>query len=432
MYNPLIDIAGNLGAGLAQGATNFQGARVGRREQLMKDSQAAFAAGDIQGAYQLAKQADGVQGLMGALTERQGPKLIGTYDQKTVEAPRSSAGVVGPQMGVMVKQYDASKPDFGNTANVEAIRQYVGAKREAPSFAQWDPYKDVVDERTGRVVRRAKDKPATPHYVMTVGPDGRPAYAAAAAGLPAYVKPEKDPAPHYVEDYQPDGTVRHVPVRPGMVTRPKPPANTAEDKEIAKRREAATIVGRAITKGFGGVAKVLPGSADIELDGMYPMGDKQRRMLENAAIDMGGFLYEEPGKKPRIILNPGSTASGVSSKLRDPALTWAANPGGSKTLVEKKAGVTSAAPPPKPATPKAPPKWTPEMDSGARRDARQMVADENAGMVPSGPEGKRDVEDAYKLLKAQRMRDMGIQGEKSALERLIEMDEQKQKARAKK
>lgn len=472
MQNPFIDFASQVGSNIGGGLANYAHEVERRRLQQQKDAQdrlaiiqklggvavenkdGAAAAGYANQMPAMLKQGYGIdvpnQKLLGEPVMARGQDRPFIEQQGPSQIPGQKVGVLGA-MSPTPYQYDTGKRDLNNPRTLDQARKGLMLAAPTVEYGQLNPYEITYDKKTGKVIRQADEKPVTPHFVPSYGPGGTVTYVPLGNGTKVQAKPEKDPAPHYVEDHLPDGTVRHVAASPGLVTRPKPPANTAEDKEIAKRREAATIVGRAITKGFGGVAKVLPGSADIELDGMYPMPDKQRRMLENAAIDMGGFLYEEPGKKPRIILNPGSTASGVSSKLRDPNLVWARNIDGSQTLVEKKAGVTSAAPQslttdvngvrvvdkagvkvkdPAAAKAEADKKAAEARERAAYNDAVKSVK-ASQGFSSMTPERfKREVYLLTEELLEKRTA-AGAGPQKSALDRLIEIEEAKQAAKKK-
>ncbi|MBP7648428.1 MAG: hypothetical protein KA744_01145, partial [Phenylobacterium sp.] len=52
---------------------------------------------------------------------------------------------------------DRSRPDWNDAGNQEAVRKFVGAP--LPKLTQMDPYKDVVEEGTGRVVRKGAENP---------------------------------------------------------------------------------------------------------------------------------------------------------------------------------------------------------------------------------------------------------------------------------
>jgi hypothetical protein len=53
---------------------------------------------------------------------------------------------------------DSGRRDFNNAASLDASRKNLLIAPPAPSYEQWDPHKDVVDARTGKVVRAASPK----------------------------------------------------------------------------------------------------------------------------------------------------------------------------------------------------------------------------------------------------------------------------------
>lgn len=239
MSTPLIDIAGNLGAGLGQGLVGFQQGRIDKRKQLADEALKAFAAGDIEGAYHLARQADGIQGLMGPLSNRVGPKLEGTWSEKmvegphpmaTVEGPRPSPGFQGPMPGTQVEQqgpapgvmsrsYDPSKADFSNQRNIAAIGKYVGAPAPKAEYHNL-PGVGIVELTPGYAGGKPTGRVAVPG-VLTLNP-GEQAYM---GGKKVAEAPPR-PTTSLFQDYDPEsGTFTLRPKVPGAVGHAKPGAS---------------------------------------------------------------------------------------------------------------------------------------------------------------------------------------------------------------
>ena len=169
MQFPMIDLAGNLGAGLGQGLANYQQGREARRKSLHEDVLDAWASGDHARAFQLAQEADKVSGLFGPLApERAGPKLMNRQATRQVPVTAEQLGPTmpgqtmprvaqtmeqaGPQLpgglasrAPMMRQetYDTGEVDWNNAANVEAVRKFVGAPAAAPRLHNASPGETV-------------------------------------------------------------------------------------------------------------------------------------------------------------------------------------------------------------------------------------------------------------------------------------------------
>lgn len=286
------------------------------------------------------------------------PAVVGSPIMKEQLGPPQTQGAMMPRVEV--------GRDFGNPQTLGAIR---GGAMLAPVKPEYEYFSLAPGEE------RWRQAPGKPPERVASGPKKEaaprePRYAI--DPVTGQVKPVvpgttfgvKQPTPHQPSMHIDPVTGIVKPMVPGATfnvppTKPTPPS--PEDKEIAKRREAAVIASRVLAKAFPfiGTPKVQAGSADIVisfplavsqsgLDGDHP----DMRRLQNAVIDLGGYVVAEPGQKPRIVLNPGSTASQLQAKLKDPSLVWARNTDNTQTLVEKRAGVTSAAPPTKPKAPR--------------------------------------------------------------------------------
>lgn len=364
---PLIDMAGQAGDALGRGLLGFQQGREAKRKSRGEEAIAAFAAGDHARALQLAKEADAVQGLAGPLSPpREAPALKGTMTTQpgaplgAAPSPRGLAASMPtpgtptpafglgldlgnaaslptsltpppaePNMGLAglaayqptaapVTVEDRSRPDWSDAGNQEALRKFVGAPAPTPTYFELGAGQQRYSQLPGQAPHLVATGPAkeptprAPQLRVDEYGDGTVKEVVPGAKFGTRPRPT-GPQPRYAVD-TPTGRV--LPVTPGTSFTPQAPKPTPENREIVERRKAAVLAGQALAREFRwiGTPKIAAGTPDLELDFGMNISPSQLRQLENAAIDMGGFLMEEPGQKPRIILNQGTTLAHIRAK----------------------------------------------------------------------------------------------------------------------
>ena len=364
---PLIDMAGQAGDALGRGLLGFQQGREAKRKSRGEEAIAAFAAGDHARALQLAKEADAVQGLAGPLSPpREAPAFKGTMTTQpgaplgAAPSPRGLAASMPtpgtptpkfglgldlgnaaslptsltpppaePNMGLAglaayqptaapVTVEDRSRPDWSDAGNQEALRKFVGAPAPTPTYFELGAGQQRYSQLPGQAPHLVATGPAkeptprAPQLRVDEYGDGTVKEVVPGAKFGTRPRPT-GPQPRYAVD-TPTGRV--LPVTPGTSFTPQAPKPTPENREIVERRKAAVLAGQALAREFRwiGTPKIAAGTPDLELDFGMNISPSQLRQLENAAIDMGGFLMEEPGQKPRIILNQGTTLAHIRAK----------------------------------------------------------------------------------------------------------------------
>lgn len=364
---PLIDMAGQAGDALGRGLLGFQQGREAKRKSRGEEAIAAFAAGDHARALQLAKEADAVQGLAGPLSPpREAPAFKGTMTTQpgaplgAAPSPRGLAASMPtpgtptpafglgldlgnaaslptsltpppaePNMGLAglaayqptaapVTVEDRSRPDWSDAGNQEALRKFVGAPAPTPTYFELGAGQQRYSQLPGQAPHLVATGPAkeptprAPQLRVDEYGDGTVKEVVPGAKFGTRPRPT-GPQPRYAVD-TPTGRV--LPVTPGTSFTPQAPKPTPENREIVERRKAAVLAGQALAREFRwiGTPKIAAGTPDLELDFGMNISPSQLRQLENASIDMGGFLMEEPGQKPRIILNQGTTLAHIRAK----------------------------------------------------------------------------------------------------------------------
>jgi len=293
---------------------------------------------------------------------------IGKIDKLRSETAENTATAQKSQAETVVKMLEADKEMLGSVRTPQQLIEHYQQRFNDPILGPYmrsrgmDPDKTLAHIQQIRTPEQLNqfilaeqgglDKVLKSHYVETnQGGTGAiyrmPEFGTAPPTKVAEWDVTKDPnrsAGHWVEDYDPKNhTVTHRPATPGMVTRPKPTAaNTPpEVKELQERAKAAAILATEITRQTGVRVKVHPETAQIEIEGGNVLNPWVRNKIDNIARNLaGGALISNEGTNPRVDLQPNTTSTGVTARVRqDNTLTYERGENGVERLVPKAPGV---------------------------------------------------------------------------------------------
>lgn len=400
-------------------------------EQRRRQQQADEEARQQRQLEQAERQYKGLSGIASQMTERGNYQGAAGLAPQVARSANTAYGSSLPTNSIVGSPRMGAPNDFTGPGTVRAIGS-AGIPMPAAKFGQRDPYKEMYNEATGEVIRPAQ---ANPYKTLAEDTQARwDADRLARMNIAASTQ-QAIGAANQRQAMGIDASRERTQM--GIDGR----ATQASNKDALKRMAASGLVAQAVAQQFPWVdiQGVSQSTGDITLNIPQVLSERERRRLRDAGAGVY-TLFEEPGKPAKLIV----TGTPDASLLRAKAKPQTAGRG-AKLIEDKRTGTLVEA---KPGTVvrDVTEKWTPALDDRARKRALAMVTAEHGGFLPTnaGPE----IEDAYQMLRGQwtgmlnRGQPIG-NGEdgfsgapatatppkKSALDRLIEMQESKKKGR---